>query len=250
MSINDSDAIQFKGKMLTQHQAILTLIQQQLDNPKLYKFNWLDIGCGRGQIIVNLKDNFTESTRAKIAYKGYDIKDEFVGETLKIAKTLGFESCEGEIGAIHNFPKLISDSAEQDCITITNAIHEFSPNLISMVFVESLLRLSKTGRLFIYDMESLPELELGAVTWSATEIQELLLTLFKEIPVTNGYEPNVGKWFHKSCDAWHITLSMEYMDLDKSSLLVRKDEVIDNLTKKINELLKRKLETCKTALLT
>ena len=248
MSFKDSDAVLIKGRMLTQHQAVLTLIQQQLDNPKLHKFKWLDIGCGRGQIIVNLKDNFTEATRAKISYKGYDVKDEFVGETLKIANSLGFDSCEGEIGTIHNYPKLISNDTEHDCITITNAIHEFSPKLISMVFVESILRLSPNGRLFIYDMESLPDLELGAVTWSAPEIQEILLTLFKEIPITNGYEPNVGKWFHKSCDAWHITLSMEYMEIDKSSLLKKRDSIIKKVTAKIKLLLKRKLKTCTTAL--
>lgn len=45
MGFEDSEAVQFKGRMLTQHQAILTLIQQPPDNPKLHNFKWLDFGC-------------------------------------------------------------------------------------------------------------------------------------------------------------------------------------------------------------
>jgi ubiquinone/menaquinone biosynthesis C-methylase UbiE len=46
--------------MLTQHQAALTLLQRLLADPGVSQLNWLDLACGKGQIITHLDENLVD----------------------------------------------------------------------------------------------------------------------------------------------------------------------------------------------
>lgn len=246
-AINDSDAYMDKGRLLAQHQAALSLLQGKLDKPGLTDLTWLDLGCGKGQIIINLEDNIGEEARSKISYSAFDIKDNFLSITTKKAETLKFKNVNGKIGDISDFQNLFSNEPQFDFITLTNSIHEFSPLLIPQILYDAIIRLTPTGLLFVYDMESLPSLELGAITWTREEIHELLKSFFKNFGIPE-YNPTPGKWQHSSCYGWNIQINREYINLSNEEFLVLKDKAIPQIKADTVEILKRKLSECEKAL--
>jgi len=245
--INDSDAYLNKDRLLAQHQAALSLLQGKLDKPGLTDLIWLDLGCGKGQIIVNLEHNIGDDARTKISYSAFDIIEEHLSITLKKAESLKFKNSNGKIGDISDFPNLFPVGNKYDFITLTNSIHEFSPLLIPDILFESIVRLSSTGLLFVYDMESLPSLELGAITWTREEIHELLKSFFKHFDI-QGYSPTPGRWNHSSCFGWNIQLSREYINVTDEELTVKKVLAIELTKQDIVTILKRKLDECEKSL--
>jgi ubiquinone/menaquinone biosynthesis C-methylase UbiE len=47
-----------------------------LDNPNVSEYRWLDIGCGKGQILANLDERLNTTAISKISYYGYDIEND------------------------------------------------------------------------------------------------------------------------------------------------------------------------------
>jgi SAM-dependent methyltransferase len=245
--IYDSDVYLNKDRLLAQHQAALSLLQGRLDKPGLTDLIWLDLGCGKGQIIVNLEHNIGDEARTKISYFAFDIIEEHISVTLKKAESLKFKSSDGKIGDISDFPNLFPVDQKYDFITLTNSIHEFSPLLIPDILFESILRLSQTGLLFVYDMESLPSLELGAITWTREDIHELLKSFFKHFNIA-GYNPTPGRWHHSTCIGWNIQINREYINLTNEELISRKIEAIALIKTDTISILKRKLDDCRKIL--
>ncbi len=246
-AINDSDAYLNKERLLAQHQAALSLLQGKLDQLGLTELSWLDLGCGKGQIIINLEYNIGEELRKKISYSAFDIKDEYLAITTKKAETLKFKQIIGKVGDISDFQKLFPEDVKYDFITLTNSIHEFSPILIPQILYEVIIRLSSSGLLFVYDMDSLPSLELGAITWTREEIHELLKEFTKNFGITE-YCPTPGKWHHSSCYGWNVQIARNYIAVDNKTLVARKDGAIANTKRNIELILDRKLEDCKKTL--
>jgi ubiquinone/menaquinone biosynthesis C-methylase UbiE len=63
----DAKATLNKERLFAQHQAALTILQRELDSPKIKKYNWLDLACGKGQIIVHLIDNLVSVPQPHVA---------------------------------------------------------------------------------------------------------------------------------------------------------------------------------------
>lgn len=243
-TIADSDAYLDPSRILPQHQAALTLVQGMLDNPALKQLSWLDLGCGKGQIIINLEDNLSLESRAKICYHAFDLKDDYLLSTIRKAETLGFKICDGKIGNITDFPVLHPCEDKFEFISLTNTLHEFEPDFIPELFLQSMLRLTPEGVFFLYDMEYLPAFELGAVTWKLEEIQEIITFLLLNCGVNNGYVPRVGKWKHKSVTAWNFQIQKKYFGIVDNHIKDRLNEVIAMGKEKILEILTRKLKYC------
>lgn len=83
--IADSEAVLEIQKILPQHQSAITLLNLKLQNPSLGVFNWIDLACGKGQIISQLADNLSENSRKKLSYVGYDISVENTRVAQRIA---------------------------------------------------------------------------------------------------------------------------------------------------------------------
>jgi ubiquinone/menaquinone biosynthesis C-methylase UbiE len=244
-----SDAVLDAGKLLPQHQAILVVIQDILNDPALETFEWLDLACGRGQIIVQLEHNLPSRLREKICWTGFDAQNDFLMKAVKRAETLGFRKVEYESGYLARFPAIIPDTKKFDLITFTNAAHEITPLSLTTVLLEGTLRLREDGRLFFYDMESLPagHSELGAVTWLTTEIEEIMETFCHHLGVV-GYRPACGNWKHSSCGAWNIHLRKKHLNISDPDIAARKGFVIDATGDVIRSILSRKLKACRSAL--
>lgn len=245
-SISDSSAILEKKRLLPQHQAALTLIQGQVVKPNITNFSWLDLCCGKGQIIINLEDNFAENLRQKIEYHIQDINEEYLKVTQKNAEELKFKKVESYTTDIYKFSNVVPVATKHDFITIINAVHEISPEFLPELIYENLIRLSPIGTLYIYDMETINPLELGAITWTREEIQELVNTILLNITVEN-YQPNANRWHHSTCNAWSFEIQKEFL-IETAEIEKVKSDIIERAQEKVTELLKRKLSSCNLAL--
>lgn len=245
--IADSDAVYDEERLLAQHQAALTVIQGILDDPRVANFRWLDLACGKGQIIVHLETNLSASARGKIEYFGYDIQVAFAKYAERKAGELGLRSTSIVIGEISAFSNQFPDELGFDFITLTNTIHEIDPNKLASVLFDCVTRLSDHGSLFIYDMEILPVRELGAVLWKRLEIGEIIKTFLQALGMQL-YLPFPGKWLHKTCNGWNLRLQRDLFDIDLNTVRDRRDEIISVTEGRIREILVRKLEECRASL--
>lgn len=133
--LSDSSAFYDEKRQLTQHQSILTIIQGILGNPRLALFRWLDLACGKGQIIAQLEKNLNDESRAKIEYFGYDIQNEYIKITEKKASSLKLKSFKIKTGEISNFPDIYDVGDKFDLITLTNTVHEIMPTNIHLYYL-------------------------------------------------------------------------------------------------------------------
>jgi SAM-dependent methyltransferase len=241
MSSIDATAYFDKDRLLSQHHAILTVLKGLLDNPNLTHYKWLDIGCGKGQILANLNERLNPSTLSKLLYNGYDIENENTRVTREIAASLKLEN-RFEVGDIHNFSRIITEEEKFEFITLTNTVHEIDPRILSTLLYEAIIRLKNKGHIFVYDMETLPiaEQELGAVTWKSYEMLQIINTLLQSIGVTE-YNPTPGRWNHKSCHGWDVHLQREYFGVNTEFILSKKDEILSDVNTKIVELIDLKV---------
>lgn len=243
----DSSACFDKERLLVQHQVALTLVQRIVANPKCSAMTWLDLACGKGQIITHLHHNLSTKERSKINLVAYDIENSYSKYVRKTAETLGFNSFRFEVGYLNRFWENYTLSGPWEFISLTNAIHEISPLSLAEIFVRSIERLSDQGLLFIYDMENLPDPELGAIPWSSDEIKIILSTLCNALGCNAGYSPPVGSWKHSTCTGWNCQLIRQHMDL-ASNFVSKIPQAITETSSKIIELLKSRLQRTQNAL--
>ncbi|GEO43674.1 hypothetical protein SAE02_78220 [Skermanella aerolata] len=246
-SISDSSAVREK-RVLSQHQAALTLIQGRVGSPELENYSWLDLACGRGQIIAHLEDNLTEGARGKILFYAYDVDQRYGRETRRIASGLGFKSFGLGIGELSNFNQLVDPKLKFDFISLTNTVHELIPRSIAQVMLDSVARLKPTGTLFVYDMERIEPPELGAIPWNRDEIRVILFTLLDALSSAR-YRPEVSRWQHSRISGWNLQLDRNYIKLDDNGLAAATAKAIEVTSSKIMELMRTRLSACTKALM-
>jgi SAM-dependent methyltransferase len=245
-SIADSAAVFEPERMLTQHQAALTLLQQMVSDPAKERVQWLDLGCGKGQVVAHLDKNLSLRSRSKLRYFGYDIDNGFARNADMTASKMGLADCEFAIGDLAEFHKHDKLAGPWDFITFTNAVHELRPHSLARILLEAIVRLDESGCLFIYDMETLASPELGAVLWTGSEFGELLGSVFHALGCSE-YEPTVGSWVHKSCAGWNAQIHRKHLKLP-SNVIDSLESAVDKTVDSIAGLLGRKLKNTKDAL--
>lgn len=238
-SLGDSSSILLPGKLLPQHQAAISLIVGKLESPKVTEFTWFDLCCGKGQILSQLKGNISAKNVSKIHFKAFDINNEDIRVNEQIGKSVGFKSYDSKVGEINDFSTLIPESEKKDFITCINSFHEIDPILIPKILLESLVRLSPEGVLFIYDMEDLVDQELGAITWNRTEIFEIVNGLMAAINVTD-YSPEPQGWPHAKTNGWSIQVHRNNISESLEFNSEQKDKIFKELEELVFMILERK----------
>lgn len=247
-AIGDSSAVLNPRRVMSQHQAAITVVQFLLADPAIQEFSWLDLACGKGQIISQLEENLPDvDLRSKIIYLGYDIDPRYTAQTMTIAGTLNLRDAKVMTSELSHFPTLIDRTRKFDFISFTNTVHELSPQTISQLLLEAILRLSSEGTLYIYDMETLPEPELGAVPWAGSDMSGLLRTLFGALGISNINVP-LQVWSHSTVKGWSITIRRNFIGLTDELLIQNGDRAIKEASEYIRTLIETKFETCKAAL--
>lgn len=245
-SIAGSNAVHDRERILSQHQSALTLLNGLLQNPAVKSVHWLDIACGKGQIIAQLDENLSPEHRAKLSYVGYDINSDFTRTAEKLAEGLGLQEVEFLHGDLSSFSKLVSSDRKFDFISCTNTAHEIQPGCFACLFLDALLRLSESGELFIYDMESLMTPELGALPWRKEEIDELINAAFDTLGTAFRAHPST--WKHSTVRGWSVTIQRHYIDVTNETIVEKRNELSERLEGIIDQLLDSRLKECNKVL--
>lgn len=245
--IADSTAFKDTERILPQHQAALTLLQERLSAPALAHLSWLDLACGRGQIILSLDRNLSNEARAKIDYWAYDLDKGFASDTRKTAEGLGFASLETRVGDLSDFDRVLPSGTLFDFITLTNTVHEIEPVRFAALLVKCVGRLTPTGCLFIYDMERVMPPELGAVPWSRDDIRGIVHKML-DILGASVYRPEVSQWNHHSCNGWSVQLERQHMPVSRKVATARIDDAVKGTCEVISDALRRRLAVCRASL--
>lgn len=246
-SIGDSDAVRSEGRVLSQHLAALTMLQDRLSTPGVERLVWLDLACGQGQILVGLDDSLSSGARRKVEYWGYDVEQHFLRETSRSAGQLAFAVAETRVGDLQDFDQVLPSDLAFDYITLTNAVHEIAPADLPGLLLDSIRRLSDDGVIFIYDMERIRPPELGAVPWSASDIQEVVGSLLKGLGVSD-YNPEVSRWQHATISGWSVQIRRTHLDVSTADFDRRREDAARNCREAIRALLDRRLDECRNSL--
>ncbi|RDY30005.1 methyltransferase domain-containing protein [Lachnotalea glycerini] len=246
--IGDSSAVLEFEKMLPQHQSAITLLNSMVQNPKVNKVYWLDLACGKGQIISQLNENLTLDNRKKIVYQGYDINVEYSKLVTKIASKLNFEDYDIHIGDLSSFDNILPLNMSFDFITCTNVTHEIHPQRFFQIVLGAIKRLNNNGQLFIYDMESLSNPELGALPLRGADIKRLLDIILKS--AGSSFKVSPSTWTHRTCKGWSLVINRNYLDINNYCFDNSDPDICIPLNNEIQNILYEKLEECKRVLKT
>jgi hypothetical protein len=246
-TIADSNAFKDTERVLPQHQAALTLLQGRLSAPSVLRLSWLDLACGRGQIIVSLDENLSIAAREKLEYWAYDLDQDFARETRRTAERLGFASLETTVGELSEFDRILPSGVLFDFITLTNTVHEIEPGRLATLLVSCLMRLTDTGTLFIYDMERIKPPELGALPWSRDDIRRIVLRMLDALGAS-AYRPEVGLWNHRTCNGWNVQLDRQHLGVSRVEVAERGATAVRETRAEISKLMKRRLFECRQSL--
>lgn len=245
--ISDSSAVRAENRQLAQHQAALTVLQRLLSAPGTGQIAWLDLACGRGQILMALRDNLSDQARAKVRFRAYDVKHEYVAETRRTAEGLGFASVIDHVGHLKDFDVLLPRDERFRFITLTNTVHEVAAEQIAKVLCDAILRLDDHGTLFVYDMERIKPQELGALPFSADDFRMIALTLVGALGERD-YQPEVGRWRHATVNGWNLQIEREHISVTAQELISRRCEAVEQTRGALLEVLGRRLTECRSAL--
>jgi SAM-dependent methyltransferase len=239
--IADSSA-ELTNRVFPQHQAAITLLGQILADPNIQQIDWLDVGCGKGQILAQLDDNIpNKDARARISYCGYDLENSYSKAVEKKANELGLRSVEVTIGEMQHFANIFPVERKFLFVSFTNTIHELNPRFLPSLVINLILRLAPEGILYIYDMESLSKPELGAVTWDGNDFKTLLILIFEQygcaIPLLT-----VQRWNHSSCSGWSVSINRKHLGITDDLVANKMQEVIASAADKVNVILGQKIE--------
>jgi hypothetical protein len=247
MTIADSSAVKDDRRLLTQHQAALTLLQASLADPAISRVHWLDLACGRGQIIIALQDNFSAAERAKLIYYAFDADQRYLHETARTAQRLGFADVRTKVGNLADFARLVDSETLFDFVTFTNTAHEVRPVVLAQLLVDVILRLASRGCLFMYDMEYVNPPELGAIPWSSAEFVDLMQSVMDAFGINN-YSPAIGRWRHSSTVGWNLQLHRHHLGIDSPTASAARDRAVAALSERMRHLLRAKLSACTDSL--
>lgn len=240
--LGDSRAVR-EDRILPHHEAALTLLQDRLSDPTVASVRWLDLACGRGQIIASLEENLSDDARAKIDLVVCDADNTYLTQTSELAAVLGLASFQSKLCDLSDFHQLYDPAARFDFITFTNTVHEVAPSRLGAILVDLVIRLADEGALFIYDMEQPNPLELGAVPWTRDEMKQIVRSILNEFGATD-YNPELGRWSHTKTSTWNVHLQRKYVKKSDDELLSRRAVAVNAASQSISSALQQKLDLC------
>ena len=171
----------------------------------------------------------------------------FARDTARVAAGLGFSSCEVKVGDLSDFDRLLPDGARFDFITLTNTVHEVAPGSLAALFLHSILRLTDTGTLFIYDMERVVPPELGAIPWAKDDVRRVVTAMLHSLGADD-YRPEVGRWNHRTCDGWNVQIERKHIHVSSADIGAVTGATLTATSDEIISVLAQRMVRCRAAL--
>ena len=239
-------AIQNIKRDLAQHQTVVTDIQTVLMDPEVSNFKWLDLCCGKGQILANLDSHIEKSQCKKIHFFAYDSNESSIGVTKEIASKYNFGSINTKIAEVKDFCRHRDEYTKCDYITFINSIHEINPFQVMDVINECVLSLSEDGKIYIFDMENINPPELGAIPFFKTEIDRIIDYYFSIIKADS--KPQTSLWKYTNTNAWQLIIRRKFLRISNEDIIERYLQKRDELNGLIRSIIEEKKTLIATAL--
>lgn len=184
-----------------------------------YPLRWLDMCCGKGAVLREIKTVIDASSCSALEYYGIDVHSANIGECQKlIAREKLREHLRIAEAEVHDASKPLRlwNSRKFDVVTILNVLHEIPPYRVYSVLRNAVDRCKHSGVIIIVDMCSLPHFEWQAITWTREHLENLIRPILRA-----PHTPRVGKnpvtvgVYPKSVDVLALTLPKSLIDINR-----------------------------------
>jgi 2-polyprenyl-3-methyl-5-hydroxy-6-metoxy-1,4-benzoquinol methylase len=181
---------------------------------------WLDMCCGKGAILREIKTVINASSCSALEYYGIDVHSANIGECQKlIAREKLRDHLRVAEAEPHDASKPLLhlwDSRKFDVVTLLNVLHEIPPYKVYSVLRNAVDRCKHSGVIIIVDMCSLPHFEWQAITWTREHLEHLIQPILR-----SPHTPKVGKnpvhvgVYPKTVDVFSLTLPKSIIDTNR-----------------------------------
>lgn len=228
-SLADSDSIKMDS-ILVPHSNAISILTYLLNLNISSDIHWIDLACGKGQILTQLRDNLDNNYRHRIKISLIDLNNESLRIATDIAEKLGFGGVTQKVSDLYSYCNtgLIENSFEY--ITLINTLHEIKPKELGLLIIKCIVALKDNGVFYIFDQEELPVKELGATTWSSIEISNVLNDYFDKCAID--YRVYANKWNHKTVSSWSLQIQKTNILNTNNLKLLSNQAVLESLIQK------------------
>ena len=180
------EAERCKDKTDFREATLAVAMRCMLENSNKNDWEWLDLACGRGNLIEHCCESFGNDSN-KIHYNGLDKGDRYKNEFDLFVEEKNLRKYLAEINFIiadfTSWKKCFHESkgiSEYDWISFINVLHEIDPKEISAILLSMIKLCKKDGFIYFSDLEELVEPEADAITWTLEEIEGIFSLLFNK----------------------------------------------------------------------
>jgi hypothetical protein len=236
------------------------------------QYSWLDVACGIGNVLHHVRNILKEKfpllffliklfllgkekvwkERANaLYYFGFDLDYNHVRECQIVGDRMGLH-VEAQTGQLEQLTNVYG-SRRFDMVSLINALHELPMRQFPSLFLDMFASLtddfvlrfylcSNDGRLAIFDMAKLLEIEPGALPISDEEMQPFLDAFLSTFGVENVSQP-VSKCQFSTTEAFFFRLRKNLVPNFDKLYEQAKERFVSELLEKWREILIHKLAT-------
>ena len=235
--VHDGEAVR-ESRMLSSHRTALGVLRHRVLARCASEITWLDIGCGNGQVLHGIEGVVGASCVRNIHYVGCDGCARYCEEAERFAREQGLHEPVIHWLRIETLWEHLQ-GMRADFVSIINVTHELDPPTLAATLCDALCCVSDTGLLHVHDVRFLDRPELGSVCWDTSEVETVLdplLTLFEWGEV----ERRVQQWGAEEAPDWSLNLDRALLLIDQDELVERRDEIVGNVRRAVEEALPQK----------
>jgi len=227
-----------KNRIFSQELVFLSHIADALSEPQA-QYSWLDVACGIGNVLHHVRNILKERANA-LYYFGFDLDYNHVRECQIVGDRMGLH-VEAQTGQLEQLTNVYG-SRRFDMVSLINALHELPMKQFPSLFLDMLYLCSNDGRLAIFDMTKLLEIEPGALPISDEEMQPFLDAFFSVLGAENVSQP-VSKCQFSTTEAFFFRLRKNLVPNFDKLYEQGKERIVTELLEKWREILIHKLAT-------
>lgn len=224
-------------RMLSSHRVVVNELNTLLDNHG-DGFVWLDVGCGRGQVLREIGSVITSVGVGWIEYYGCDAARKYCDEASKQASESGFSAPDIRLKRVEDVREVFGE-LRADFVTIINVLHELTPASLAVTLVDSFSCLGDDGVLHVHDLRRMTEPELGAVCWDLPDLEEGLDPFLKLFHWRDS-KCRIQRWGGVEAPDWSLKLERRKLQVDIDELASRREEIISDVNNGLMALLPNK----------
>ncbi len=181
-------------------------LSQQIARSDKKQVTWLDVGCGRGQLLKEACRSLRMDQRCRVAYTGYDCTLDFVEDCNATIESLRIDNSRARQGEFDGMDALFN-AGPFDVISVVELISDLHLHLVPRL-VLNIFRLCHSSTVLCFsDLRKLTSSSAspGMLPWSEEEINPFVAAIARLLDGPR-LPPTAFVQVHKN--AWSLTLDL------------------------------------------